>query len=137
MFNSGGNLVVRNCVLKDFILNNHNEDGANGNGILIAPATGTITFTIVDTIVSNSPVRGHLLSAAKRLCDRDRCYRPRRRYWQLSSTFGGGINASLGSASGGSAAISISNSVTSNNTTTAGVWRICAGRQYRPDPRQR
>ena len=120
MFNSGGNLVVRNCVLKDFILNNHNEDGANGNGILIAPATGTITFTIVDTIVSNSQYAGISYqppsgsATATGVIDHVVVT-------GTSSTFGGGINASLGSASGGSAAISISNSVTSNNTTTAGV----------------
>src|SRR5580700_6661175 len=47
VFNSGGNLVVKNCVLKDFVIG-AGEGGTTGNGILIAPASGMITFTIVD-----------------------------------------------------------------------------------------
>src|SRR5271168_4036120 len=54
VFNSGSNLVVKNCVLKDFVTG----VGVSGNGILIAPASGTFTFTIVDTIASNSNYGG-------------------------------------------------------------------------------
>jgi hypothetical protein len=57
VFHSGGNLVVKNCVLKDFVLNN---PPSSGNGIWIAPTSGTITFAIVDTIVSNSQEAGIL-----------------------------------------------------------------------------
>src|ERR1700728_3880072 len=38
VFNSGGNLAVKNCLLKDFIADTQN--GQTGNGILIAPPTG-------------------------------------------------------------------------------------------------
>src|SRR5580704_17887817 len=118
VFNSGGNLVVKDCLLKDFIEGTVN--GTTGNGILIAPASGTITFTIVDTIVSNNGgsgilyeppsgsatatgVIGHVVVTG-------------------SSNYVGSIGAAMNYASGGSADISISNSVISNNTEAYGVY---------------
>ena len=115
LFNSGGNLVVKNCVLKDFIYGSLN--GTQGNGILIAPASGTITFTIVDTIVSNSEDTGILYlppsgsATATGVID----------HVVATGASYSGIGVSLHNASGGSAAISISNSVISNNTGAIGV----------------
>jgi hypothetical protein len=113
LFNSGGNLVVKNCVLKDFVGDN---SGTSGIGILIAPASGTITFTIVDTIVTNSEYAGILYAppsgsspTATGVID------------HVVAT-GGSIGATASRASSGSAAISISNSVISNNTAGTGVF---------------
>jgi hypothetical protein len=99
LFNSGGNLVVRNCVL-------------NGSGILIAPASGTIAFTIVDTIVSNGangifyfPPSGS--ATATGVIDH-----------VVVTGNRNGIDADTSFfPSGGSVAISISNSFINNNTT--------------------
>jgi hypothetical protein len=118
VFNSGGNLVVKNCVLKDFVLNLSNNNGTFGNGILIAPASGTITFTIVDTIVTNSqdagiyyfPPSGSPIVTG--VIDH---------VVVTGSYLSGGISATTVSASGGSADISISNSVISSNTQGNGV----------------
>jgi hypothetical protein len=108
VFNSGGNLVVKNCVLKDFVTGT----GQSGNGIWIAPTSGTITFTIVDTIVSNSAYAGIFYfppsgsATATGVID----------HVVATGSSGGGIFAAMNDASGGSAAISISNSVISNDT---------------------
>jgi hypothetical protein len=111
VFNTGGNLVVRNCVLKDFV--KADFSGTNGNGILIAPASGTFTFTIVDTIVTNSGYAGIIYlppsgsATATGVIDH---------VVATGSISNGGIGASMANASGGTVAISISNSVISNNT---------------------
>jgi hypothetical protein len=108
VFNSGGNLVVKNCVLKDFV----GSSNLTGNGIWIAPTSGTITFTIVDTIVSNSVEAGiHYLplsgsATATGVIDH---------VVVTGSALYSGIAADMDLASGGSVAISISNSVISNN----------------------
>jgi hypothetical protein len=118
VFNSGGNLVVKNCVLKDFVVNNSNIDGTTGNGIWIAPASGTITFTIVDTIVSNSESTGIFYfppsgsATATGVIDH---------VVATGSILNGGIDVVTVSQIGGSADISISNSVLSNNTYSYGV----------------
>jgi hypothetical protein len=125
VFNSGRNLVVRNCVLKDFVTNFSNggfTNGTTGNGIWIAPASGTIAFTIVDTIVSKSEAAGIKYqpqngSSATGIGGIDHVV-------VIRSDFGGNLNSSGGivantaSASGGLTVISVSNSVISNNTGT-------------------
>ena len=122
VFNSGGNLVVKNCVLKDFL--RVDNSGNNGNGIYIAPTSGTISFTIVDTIVSNSPYAGIIYlppsgsATATGVIDH---------VVATGSTANGGIGASMANASGGTVAISISNSVISNNTGANGVFTIGSG----------
>jgi hypothetical protein len=122
LFNSGGNLVVKNCVLKDFL--RVDNSGNNGNGIYIAPTSGTISFTIVDTIVSNSPYAGIIYlppdgaAIATGVIDH---------VVATGSTANGGIGASMNHASGGSVAISISNSVISNNTGANGVFTVGSG----------
>ena len=117
VFRSGGNLTVKNCVLKDFVINNNNNNGTSGNGIVIAPASGTITFTIVDTILSNNGYAGIFYlppsgsATATGAID----------HVVATGSSDYGIGATLLYASGGSAAISISNSVISNNTGASGV----------------
>jgi len=54
LFMSGETLTVTNCTAQDFI---HNEPGS-GNGILMQPTSGTISFTITNTIVSNNGFSG-------------------------------------------------------------------------------
>jgi hypothetical protein len=122
VFNSGGNLTVRNCVLKDFVVNQSNDNGTSGNGIWITPKSGTITFAIFDTIVTNSAYAGIYYlppsgsAIATGVIDH-----------VVATTAGsplagvGGIAAAIYLASGGSVAISISNSVLSNNGS-AGVY---------------
>jgi hypothetical protein len=109
VFNSGGNLVVRNCVLKDFIANGLN--GQSGNGIWIAPTSGTITFTIVDTIVSNSGWAGIYYFPPSGSATATGVIN----HVVVTGGSSYGIGAILANAAGGSADISISNSVISNN----------------------
>src|SRR5258708_13129310 len=49
VFNAGGSLTVTDCVAQNF-----NGTATTGNGILIQPTSGTISFTITNTIVSNN-----------------------------------------------------------------------------------
>jgi hypothetical protein len=100
VFNAGGNLVVKNCVLKDFVQDN-SADANTGNGILIAPTSGTITFTIADTIISNSQGAGIFYlppsGSATGVID----------HVVVTGSSSYGIAATLVDASGGSAAIGI------------------------------
>jgi hypothetical protein len=118
VFNSGGNLTVKNCLLKDFIADTQN--GQTGNGILIAPTTGAITFTIVDTIISNNASAGIIYepssgsATATGVIDHV--------VVTGSSNYYASIGADMAYVSGGSADITISNSVISNNTEAYGVY---------------
>jgi hypothetical protein len=117
VFYSGGNLVVKNCVLKDFI-NGGGTPGTQGFGIWIAPASGTMTFTIVDTLVTNTAFAGIAYlplsgsTTATGVID----------HVVVTGKQGDGIAASMINTSGGSAAISISNSVLSNDTNAVFAW---------------
>jgi hypothetical protein len=118
VFNSGSSLTVSNCIVKDFISSN----GTSGNGIMIAPTTGTIDFTIVNTVALNNGSAGvHYLPASG------------------SATATGAIDhvtaannaigmaVDLSAASGGSAAVTISNSVANNNTANGIVTASAVG----------
>jgi len=120
VFNSAGNLVVRNCVLKDFVVNNSNNNGTNGNGILIVPLSTTIhAFTIVDTIVSNSGNAGILYQPPSGSAITTGV---------IDHVVVTGSSTGIGaSTSGGSAAISVSNSVISNNTSFGVVTQAAPG----------
>jgi len=55
VFNSGDSLTVTNCVAQNFA----NSSGiVTGDGILMQPASGAITFAITNTIVSNNGLTG-------------------------------------------------------------------------------
>jgi hypothetical protein len=117
VFDSGGNLVIKNCVLKDFI-NGGGTPGTQGIGIKIAPTSGTVTFTIVDTLVTNTAFAGIVYlppsgsATATGVVD----------HVVVTGNQGDAIAASMINASGGSAAISISNSVLSNDTNAVFAW---------------
>jgi large repetitive protein len=118
VFNSGASLTVSNCIVQDFISNN----SVTGNGIMIAPTSGTIDFTIVNTIALNNASAGiHYLPASG-----------------SATTIGAidhvtvannaiGIAVDLSAASGGSAAVTISNSVANNNSSDGIVTASAAG----------
>jgi hypothetical protein len=109
VFISGGSLTISNCIVKDFV--QENGSGLTGNGILIIPETGNINFTIINTIAINNQFAGisYLPSSssptASGAID----------HVVANNNNGDGIFVSLAFASGGSAAVNISNSVTSNN----------------------
>jgi hypothetical protein len=49
VFNSGGNLTVTDCVAQNFSFSS-----SGGNGILMQPTSGAMTFVITNTIVTNN-----------------------------------------------------------------------------------
>jgi len=51
VFNSGGSLTITNCVMQYFVTNGNLN---TGDGILIQPTSGTLTFTISNTTASNN-----------------------------------------------------------------------------------
>ena len=52
VFNSGASLTVTNCVAQNFVRNGGSFN--TGNGILLQPTSGTVDFTITNTIVANN-----------------------------------------------------------------------------------
>jgi hypothetical protein len=108
VFNSGSSLTVSNCIVKDF---SYGGNPNTGNGILIEPASG-MTFTIVNTVTVNNgfsgvayyPTSGSptAIGAVDHLV--------------ANGNFQG-FGTSLSNTSGGTAAISISNTVMSNNSS--------------------
>jgi hypothetical protein len=52
VLNLAGSLTVTNCTLQNFAHNG--SDNTTGNGILMQPTTGTLTFTITNTTASNN-----------------------------------------------------------------------------------
>ena len=55
-FSSGSSLTVINCVLQNFVTSGNNP--VIGNGIFIAPSSGTVNFTVVNTTASNNGYAG-------------------------------------------------------------------------------
>jgi hypothetical protein len=51
VFNSGGSLMVADCVLQNFF---YTGDTTTGNGIILQPTSGTLYFTIKNTIAVNN-----------------------------------------------------------------------------------
>jgi hypothetical protein len=107
VFESGTSLTISDCIVKDFVLNG----GGTGNGILIAPTSNTVDFTIVNTIAVNNQLAGIAYlptsgsATATGTID----------HVVATNNSSDGIVVSLLQASGGSAAVNISNSVASNN----------------------
>jgi hypothetical protein len=68
VFNSGSSLTVTDCVVQNFVI--VGGDANTGNGILIKPTSGTMDFTITNTIASHK-----LFSARYISCQRNkRCH---------------------------------------------------------------
>ena len=111
VFNSGTSLTISNCVVKDVVVNSNDNSGTSGAGIWIAPTSGTLSITIVNTVVSNNASEGILYyplsgnATAEGAIDH---------VVITNNAFGFTVNSSL--TSGGSAAFTISNSVVSNNS---------------------
>jgi Fe-S cluster biogenesis protein NfuA len=113
VFNSGSSLLIDNCVVKDFIQGGSGGTGTSGNGIWIAPTSGTIDFTILNTIAVDNAYAGISYgqpsgsATASGVID----------HVIATDNPGSGIEvATLGGS--GAAAITISNSVANNNTGT-------------------
>jgi hypothetical protein len=54
---TGSSLTVINCTIVNFLFETNN-DAITGNGILIEPSTGAVTFAITNTTVSNNANNG-------------------------------------------------------------------------------
>ena len=118
VFNSGASLTVSNCIVKDFISSN----SVTGNGIMIAPISGTVDFTIVNTVALNNASAGiHYLPAsgsAAAIGAIDHV---------IAANNAIGMAVDLSGASGGSAAVTISNSIANNNGSDGIVTASAAG----------
>ncbi len=108
VFNSGSSLTVSNCIVKDFISSN----STSGNGIMIAPTSGMIDFTIVNTIALNNGSAGiHYLPASGAATATGAIDHV------IAANNAIGMAVDLSAAAAGSAAVTISNSITNNNTS--------------------
>jgi hypothetical protein len=118
VFNSGASLTVSNCIVKDVISNS----STTGNGIVIAPTSGAVDFTIVNTTTLNNGSAGiHYLpssgsAAATGAIDH-----------VIANNNAIGMAVDLSGASGGSAAVTISNSIANNNSSDGIVTASGAG----------
>jgi hypothetical protein len=113
MFNSGGSLTVINCVLENFIANSNNILSVTGNGIIMEPATGTISFSITNTIVSNNAANGiYYIAPAGSTATVNGVID---HVVATNNVTGIQMFTGLG---GGSTAVAISNSIASNNSST-------------------
>jgi hypothetical protein len=107
VFNSGASLTVSNCIVKDFISSN----STSGNGIMIAPTSGMVDFTIVNTAAVNNGGAGiHYLPASGSatvigVIDH---------VTAANNVIGMAVDSSA--TSGGSAAMTISSSVANDNS---------------------
>jgi hypothetical protein len=114
VFQSGSSLTVSNCIVKDFVESASNgTNGMSGFGISIQPVSGsTVDFQIVNTTLLNNKFAGigyiPLSGSATANGAIDHV---------IATNNGTGIDVEIDKASGGTAAVSISNSVLSNNST--------------------
>jgi hypothetical protein len=109
VFNSGASLTIANCVVQNFLWDGSSQ--LTGNGILIAPTSGTINFAITNTTVANNGFAGVYYTTPSG-----------------SPTVTGVIDHAVatanqygigvGAAGTGATHISVSNSVASNNVST-------------------
>ena len=105
VFNSGASLTVTGCVVQNL---HFTGSTTTGNGILIQPTSGAISFVITNTIVSNNPLAGIIYlppsgsATANGVIDH-----------VVATNNGTGI---LFDNSTGSTTAAISNSIASNNT---------------------
>jgi hypothetical protein len=106
LFTSGDSLTVTDCLMQNFSWDG--STGTTGNGILMQPTSGTITFAITNTILSNNGFTGFSYfppsgaTNAYGIVD------------HVVSTNNGG-NGFVFFIGGGSATVAISNSVAGTN----------------------
>jgi hypothetical protein len=111
VFNSGDSLTVTDCVAQNF---QYTGTGlTTGNGILVQPSSGAISFAITNTVASNNGLAGIFylppsgsVAAANGVIDR---------VITNNNQFGTAIDTVLG---GGSATVAITNSIASDNSDT-------------------
>jgi hypothetical protein len=121
VFNSGSTLTVINCIVKDFVINNANNNGTNGNGIWIAPTTGTINFTITNTMVLDNSTQGQGVGILYFPQSGNPVVTGAIDHVVISDNANGIVlNSDL--TSEGSTSVSISNSVVSNNSAGSGIY---------------
>ena len=106
--NSAGSLTVTNCTLQNFIYDEIH--GTTGNGILMQPASGALDFTITNTNASNNGFVGiaYLPPSGSPSANGviDHVTADANQY---------GIAITTVDASGGTAAVTVSNSIASDN----------------------
>jgi Divergent InlB B-repeat domain/Periplasmic copper-binding protein (NosD) len=118
VFNSGNSLTVSNCIVKDFI----SANGTSGNGIMIAPTSGPVDFTIVNTTALNNGSAGiHYLPASGSATATGAIDHV------IAANNAIGMAVDLSAASAGSAAVTISNSIANNNTSDGILTASAAG----------
>jgi hypothetical protein len=109
VFNSGGSLTVTDCVMQNFSYTG--GVSTTGNGILMQPTSGAISFVITNAIVSNNGNAGFLYmpqsgtATATGVIDH---------LVATDNAFGILIYTAMG---GGSTEVAISNGIASNNST--------------------
>jgi hypothetical protein len=107
VFNSGGSLTVTNCVAQNFVYSG--AGNTTGNGILMQPAFGMVSFVITNTVVSNNGLYGIYYfppsgtPSANGVIDH-----------VVATNNNVGIEVSAINTSGGSTKVAISNSIASN-----------------------
>jgi hypothetical protein len=108
VLNSAGSLTVTNCTVQNFVYSGSGDN--TGSGLFIQPASGSISFTITDTTVSNNGLVGILYqptgsAGATGVIDS---------VTMTSNPYGIDLYTAR---STGSAVVTLSNSVASNNST--------------------
>jgi hypothetical protein len=116
VFNTGSSLTISNCIAKDFVVDNNNNNGTSGNGILMQPTSGTLDFTIINTTASNNGGQGVFYYApsgspnANGVIDH-----------VVANANIDGIVVNAYNVSGGTTVITISNTIASNNVNGIGI----------------
>jgi hypothetical protein len=106
VFNAGGSLTVTDCVLQNFV---NSGTFTTGNGILMQPTSGTVSFVVTNTVLSNNGFLGIYYfppsgsAQANGVIDHVAA---------TNNSDGIEINTASG---GGSTTVAISNSIASNN----------------------
>src|SRR5258708_682728 len=108
VFNAGGSLTVTDCVAQNF----SGSSSTTGNGILIQPTSGSISFVITNTIVSNNGRAGIYYEPPSGSATTngviDHIVATNNEFGILIDTFSGG----------GSTTVAISNSIASNSSNS-------------------
>jgi hypothetical protein len=114
-FGSASSLTVSNCTVQNFIQNPAAPALLTGNGIIMAPISGALTFAITNTTLSNNANNGVYYfpqgggsATTNGLIDH-----------VIAQANGSGIYVATGS--GGATVINVSNSIASNNRA-AGIY---------------
>jgi hypothetical protein len=108
VFNSGGSLTVADSVVRNF---NNNGSFTTGNGILMRPSSGTVSFVIKNAIVSNNGAVGVYYVPPSRSSATANVVIDH--VVATNNIYGIAINTAVGG--GGSTTVVMSNDVASNN----------------------